>query len=167
MVAATHELAQTLDERDALSKLLNAEVPPDWPPPLNDEASAKFFAEYLRANPDAVGWMLWYFIFDDGATRVAIGNGGFKGKPVEGAVEIGYAIVPAYQRRGFAFEAVNALVDWAFEHPDVQLVAAETFPELDASKALLRKLGFEPAGVAVEPGAVRFEKRRAEGRGKD
>lgn len=160
-------MAETLDERAALSQLLDAELPADWPPPLNDEASAKFFADYFGANPDAVGWMLWYFIFDDGEKRVAIGNGGFKGKPAGGIAEIGYSIVPAYQRRGFAFEAVGALVDWALEHPDVDLIVAETFPDLDASQALLRKLGFQPAGFAVEPGAVRFEKRRAEGRGTD
>jgi RimJ/RimL family protein N-acetyltransferase len=132
---------------------------------LNDADSARFFLDYLTAHPDAVGWMLWYFILDQGGSRIAIGNGGFKGEPVEGTVEIGYSIVPEFQRHGYAFEGVGALVDWAFDHDDVRRVVAETLPELDGSQALLRKLGFRRTVHASEPGLLRFERFRAEHRG--
>lgn len=156
MVAATLELAQTSD-RARLSKLLEAELPEYWPPPLNDDASAKFFADYLMANPGAAGWTMWFFILKE-PRRIVIGNGGFKGQPHAGTVETGYSIVPEFQRQGFASEAVAALIEWAFGHADVQRVIAETLPELDASRALLRKLGFRAADGASEAGVLRFEK---------
>lgn len=122
---------------------------------------------YLAAHPDAVGWMLWYFVLNRNGSRIAVGNGGFKGKPVDGAVEVGYSIVTKFQRQGYASEGVGALIDWAFDHPDVQRVIAETLPELDGSQALLRKLGFRSVEGASEPGVLRFEKLRAEHRSVD
>jgi ribosomal-protein-alanine N-acetyltransferase len=163
LVAARLEMV--LAPLASLSDALDAALPSFWPPPFNDESSARFFAEYLTAHPEAVGWMLWYFVLTENGSRIAIGTGGFKGKPVEGTVEIGYSIVPEFQRRRYAFEGVGALVNWAFEHDDVQRVIAETFPELEGSQALLRKLGFRSVEGASEPGIRRFEKLRAENSG--
>jgi RimJ/RimL family protein N-acetyltransferase len=155
------------NEREPLSRLLNAALPEEWPPPLNDDASARFFADYLTAHPDAVGWMLWYFVLDQNGSRIAVGNGGFKGKPVGGTVEIGYSIVTEFQRRGYASEGVGALIDWAFEHAEVGRVIAETLPELAGSQAVLRKLGFHSVDGASEPGILRFERLRTEHRSVD
>jgi ribosomal-protein-alanine N-acetyltransferase len=155
LVAATLEMAQAeLNDRARLARLLGAELPPGWPPPFNDDDSARFFLEYLTRHPRAVGWMAWYFIHvaDE---PIAIGNGGFKGEPSGGSVEIGYSIVPQFQRLGFASEAVRALLEWAFSHDGVHRVIAETLPPLSASRALLRKLGFGQID-SVEPGTLRF-----------
>jgi len=162
LIAATSELAQAeVSDRQALARLLDARLPADWPPPLNDDESARFFLEHLTAHPSATGWMLWYFIaVDEAGERVAVGNGGFKGEPSDGAVEVGYSIVPRYQRSGFAAEGVRALVAWAFADERVERVVARTFPELPASQALLRKLGFLETARA-EPGTLSFELRRA------
>ncbi len=161
LIAATLELARAdAGHRSTLSNLLNATIPADWPPPLNDDDSAGFFVRHLTEHPQAVGWMIWYFIRDDGHSRIAIGNGGFKGEPVNGDVEVGYSVIPQFQRQGYAGEAVGALVDWAFEPPAVNRIIAETFPEIHASRALLGKLGFHQTSGAAEPGALRFEKTR-------
>ena len=145
-----------VEDRVALEALLAARLPSDWPPPLNDDASARFFLNYLTQHPEAVGWMTWYFILVGGGGRVAIGNGGFKGEPVDGTVEIGYSIVPRYQRRGFANEAVRALLDWAFSDDRVDRVVAQTLPESHASQGLLHKLGFVET-LRAEPGLLRFQ----------
>jgi ribosomal-protein-alanine N-acetyltransferase len=159
LIAATHDMAvAALGDRARLAHLLSATLPRDWPPPLNDEASALWFADQLARHPDAVGWMMWYFVLDQGDGRTAIGNGGFKGEPRDGAVEIGYSIVPAFQSRGFATEAARALAEWAFGHDSVDRVIAQTLPESTASQALLSKLGFRRTGGADEPGVLRFEK---------
>ena len=49
-----------------------------------------------------------------------MGIGGFKGEslPGEAMAEIGYSVMPAYQRLGFASEAVAGLIGWAFSHPE-------------------------------------------------
>jgi RimJ/RimL family protein N-acetyltransferase len=100
---------------------------------------------------------MWYFVLDDGDSRIVIGNGGFKGRPAKGVVEIGYSLVPEFQQKGYATEAVTALLDWAFAHDDVCSVIAETLPELAASQGLLRKLGFRPIDGKGSPGVIRFE----------
>jgi RimJ/RimL family protein N-acetyltransferase len=159
LIAATPAMAAAdLRDRARFARLLNATLPRDWPPPLNDEGSALWFADHLAQHPDAVGWMIWYFVLVDGAARTVIGNGGFKGKPRDGTVEIGYSIIPEFQRRGYATEAAQALVDWAFRHNDVARVVAETLLGSGASQALLGKLGFRRTGGADEPGVLRFEK---------
>ena len=157
IIAATVEIARAeVYDRSLLAELLNAQLPADWPPPLNDAASARFFLDTLTKDAEAAGWMAWYFIAVDAGQRLAIGNGGFKGPPSDGAVEVGYSIVPRFQRLGLANEAVGALIGWAFSHDAVDRVVAQTYPELHASQALLRKLGFSER-ASTEPGVLRFE----------
>ena len=47
------------------------------------------------------------------ADGVVIGGAGFRGPPVAGEVEIAYAVVPSARGRGYATEAVRALVGLA------------------------------------------------------
>ena len=90
-----------------------------------------------------------------------MGAGGYKGPPAtDGSVEIGYSILPEYQQRGFATEAVEALVTRAFENPDVTRVTAETLPDLSPSIGVLEKTGFELLGEGSEPGVIRYGRER-------
>jgi len=158
LVAATLAIASAEPHDPAgLAAMLDARLPARWPPPLNDDASARWIADHLAAHPAAVGWSMWYFILDDGTERVIIGNGGFKGEPENGVVEIGYSVVPEFQQRGYASEAVGALIVWAFGR-GVERIFAETLPENSASRALLRKLGFRPTDGASNASLLRFEK---------
>ena len=63
------------------------------------------------------------------------------------AMEIGYGIHPAYQRKGIAFEALSALLVLLRDGLGLPLVIAETLPENEASIGLLRKLGFRQEGL--------------------
>lgn len=63
------------------------------------------------------------------------------------AMEIGYAISPDYQRRGYAFEALTALLNLLQEELMLEMVTAGVLPENEASIRLLRKLGFQPEGL--------------------
>jgi RimJ/RimL family protein N-acetyltransferase len=88
---------------------------------------------------------------------VLVGSGGFKGRPdPDGSVEIGYSMVEEFQGRGYATEAVRALAAWAFAHPGVSQVVAETMPGNTGSLRVLEKIGFRPVDGASEPGALRF-----------
>jgi RimJ/RimL family protein N-acetyltransferase len=83
---------------------------------------------------------------DDG--RV-IGDGGFVGPPADGAVAIGYEIVPSARGQGYATEVIRALAEWALGQPAVGEVQAETLPDNEPSIRALLRAGF----AEVEPGA--------------
>ena len=99
---------------------------------------------------------MWYWVQLDGGERVAIGNGGFKGRPdADGMVEVGYSVMDAYQRRGLCTEAVGALIAWAFSHPEVARVVAETNPDNIASIRVMEKNGLTFTGE-TDAGEVRY-----------
>lgn len=165
LVAATRDIIRA--ERytaDAFPSLLHAVVPPEWPPPLNDEESLNLTVQALTANPEAAGWFTWYFLLvvPDGS-RVAIGNGGFKGRPnMEGTVEVGYSLLEKFQRNGYAAEAIGELIEWAFRHEEVKRIAAETYPHLRNSIRVLEKCGFNYVGQGSDILIIRFELTREE-----
>ncbi len=54
-----------------------------------------------------------------------------------------YAISPSYQRQGYACEAVQAMIDYAFDHLHVRRIIAETDFDNAGSIAVMRKLGMK------------------------
>ncbi|MBW4573258.1 MAG: GNAT family N-acetyltransferase [Tolypothrix carrinoi HA7290-LM1] len=160
LIACTLEIAQAeLSDKSKFSELLNASVPDTWPPEFNDDETILFIINKLQEAPEQSGWWSWYFLLKDVVTAsILIGNGGFKGKPTsDGIVEIGYSILPEFQNLGYATEAIQALVSWAFAHPEVQQVIAETLPELKASQRVLEKSHFTYVGQGSEEGTIRYQ----------
>jgi RimJ/RimL family protein N-acetyltransferase len=154
-----------INDRRRLEKLLGAGVPDAWPPEFNDSSTQAFFLTQLTEDPAAVGWWGWYFVIRQPGERVLIGNGGFKGRPnPEGVVETGYSVLADFHNQGYGSEAVAGLVGWAFSHPEVNAIIAETFPRLPASMRLLEKLGFTPTGSGSEEGSVCYALARGDWR---
>ena len=163
LVPATAALARlALEEHASWLNALAADIAPDWPPEHVDEGVLRFTCERLDAAPGDAGWWSWYVVLRGGGVRgTLIGTGGFKGPPTsDGVVEVGYAIVASQQRRGYATEAVAALMGWAWSHSVVRRIAGETLPELTASIRVMEKLGLKPAGAGAEAGVVRYERAR-------
>jgi RimJ/RimL family protein N-acetyltransferase len=80
-------------------------------------------------------------LFFDDTDGALVGFGGWKGAPVDGAAELGYAIAPARQGRGLATAVVTTLLDRA-RAAGVVTVVAHTLAEPNASTAVLAKTGF-------------------------
>jgi RimJ/RimL family protein N-acetyltransferase len=165
LVAGTVELARSeIDDLPSFAGLLRVPEPQIWPPPLNDENSQRYFLASLEnARPDDAGWNLWYCIRRE--PRELAGSAGFKGRPRDGIVEIGYSMLEAHQRNGYCTEAVRTLIGWAFTHPEVKLVIAHTLPELMPSIRVMEKCGFVFAGDGpIEDGmrTIRYEFMRAD-----
>ncbi|MBC8072345.1 MAG: GNAT family N-acetyltransferase [Deltaproteobacteria bacterium] len=163
ITATAQHVLVALDDGIKLGRLLGADIPPGWPPEHIDDAVLRFTLDKVQRGPDQLGWWTRLVVlrrgFDD--RPVLVGVVGCKGRPKGGVVEIGYSVVGDYQRRGIASEAAGALIDWVFEHDEVQQVVAETLPEPGASVRVVEKLGFESLGTGSEEGTVRFGKSRA------
>ncbi|MBK8085476.1 MAG: GNAT family N-acetyltransferase [Devosia sp.] len=144
-----------------LCALLDVAEPADWPPPLNDAGVRDWFRGQLRADPERARWLGSYIVSVVDGIETLVGTGGYKGPPdASGTVEIGYSVVPAYQRRGIGTAAVDELVRRAVAHPGVRGVVAETPTRFEASRGLLEKCGFRMVGrrTDTEEGElVRYE----------
>ncbi|WP_299809655.1 GNAT family N-acetyltransferase [uncultured Roseibium sp.] len=57
---------------------------------------------------------------------------------------LGYWIGRAFQGHGYAGEAVEAVLAWAFDAFETDAIAARAFEDNFRSRGLLRKLGFRP-----------------------
>ena len=117
---------------------------------VSDDVSPGFL-EQLRTGRGADPWTYGFAVVhrEDGCV---MGSAGFKGPPDEnGAAEIAYAIVPAYEGRGFATEAAGALVTFALADERVRVLRAHTLPEPNASTRVLTKCGFERISEVVDP----------------
>jgi RimJ/RimL family protein N-acetyltransferase len=100
-----------------------------------------------ETRPDHLG----YFVFE-GESQQMVGTCSFKGRPVEGVVEIAYYTLPGYEGRGIATEMAKFLLDRAAAMAEVTTVIAHTMPEPNASTRVLEKIGMSFAGDDTEDG---------------
>jgi len=101
-------------------------------------------------HPDQWDWYAIWMIEKTDGTH--IGDLCFKGLREDGIAEIGYGILEEHQGQGYATEAVRAACRWAFLHPDVRSLEAETDARNAASQRVLEKCGFRPNGSFGEEG---------------
>ena len=165
LVPATLELLQAeLQSPASLSAFIGAYVPADWPPPLYDEPAVRWTLGQL-SKPNADGrWYSHYFVLQSQSAKpdVVVGVGGYVGAPTPaGIVEIGYSILPAYHRKGYATEAAGGLIRNAFMK-GVKVVAAHTLENDETSGGVLLKNGFHLVGPGAEEGTSRYEITKAE-----
>jgi ribosomal-protein-alanine N-acetyltransferase len=100
-------------------------------------------------DPSLLPWVARAMILtDDLGVRRVIGSVGFHGRPNEdGQVEIGYHVEPGFRRRGFATEAVRALLGWAAAEHGITRFRASVAPSNEPSLAVVMRLGFRQTGV--------------------
>ena len=118
-----------------------------------DPELQKAYGEMLalgREHPEQRDWYAAWIIEQKDGTPV--GDLCFKGLSEAGIAEVGYGIDEEFQGRGYATEAVRAALGWAFRHPEVAAIEAETDPDNAASQRVLEKCGFLPNGISGEEG---------------
>ncbi len=161
--ATASRILAEMEGPQALARALAVRVGSEWPPPLFDAEAVEWSLDQVSCDPEFEEWGMRYLVLragDKGGPE-AVGVAGFKGPPgEEHEVEIGYSVIPRYQRRGFATEAVLALVDHAFGEGGVERVTALTLPHLFPSLGVLAKTGFAFESEVPEEGAVRYVRRR-------
>jgi [ribosomal protein S5]-alanine N-acetyltransferase len=131
-------LNAAVEGRDALEAHLRVSIAEGWEG--FPEALPVLRASY-EGSPQLLPWGSLFFI--DTEAQTLVGLGGFKGPPsAEGVVEIGYAIAPAFQRRGLATEAVLQMIQRAFANSAVRAVDAHTLGHDNPSTRVLQRAGF-------------------------
>jgi [ribosomal protein S5]-alanine N-acetyltransferase len=146
--------------RSDLGAIVRAKVSDEWPHENWEPHVLDYLLNLFRESPEAIGWCRYLVLREsDGSPRTLIGTfgAGFP-KAETGEAEIGYGILPDWQRQGYAPEAVTAMLPWMQTRRAIRGFVAQTFPHLRGSIRVLEKCGFEPAGAGYEEGAVLFRR---------
>ncbi len=135
ILQSTEEILAWVDSLDAATR---AEISPGW------------LARIRTATaPDP--WTHGFTIMHR-ASGATIGTCAYKGPPdADETVEIAYGVDLAYQGRGFATEAAQALVAYALSSGRVRVVRAHTRLDGKAPVRVLEKLGFTCVGDVIDP----------------
>ncbi len=135
-----------IHDKFKLGEIVGVKVPEHWPGPDLAEA-LPFLVEHMKKDPAGP---VWDGIIIHKADEVIIGDMGYKGEPnEEGAVEIGYSIIPEYRNQGHATEMAHRLITWAFQEQGVKMITAECLNDNIGSMKVLAKVGMhrlEPEG---------------------
>lgn len=112
-----------------------------------DRAVRMKIEKMKKITPALHPWYTYWLIVIN-EEKIGAGMVGFKGIPNDdGAVEIGYGIDPFFQRRGYMSEAVEAMIKWAFSHPECRAITATSvLVDNFASQKVLIRNGFVETG---------------------
>lgn len=105
----------------------------------------RFRARQAVESPEDLPWVTGV-LWDDEA-GVVVGKAGFHAAPDDdGMVEVGYAVDPAYRRRGHARAAFEMLRERARAHPEVRTLRVTVSPDNAPSLALVAQYPFAEVG---------------------
>lgn len=109
---------------------------------MTETQAREFIQEFAGMEPGTPGtWFQFAIELQD--TQKLIGDIGlhiFKNDAQQG--EIGYTLASAYQHKGYAQEAVSAVLDYCFNSLKLHRITATTDTRNQASIQLLVRLGF-------------------------
>ena len=121
----------------------------EWTDVSRDEV--RFFVNGLRLAEPGVPGQTFQFAVEHKHDAGLIGDMALSVKADNPCVaEIGYTLAPAYQRQGYGYEMVSALLDHAFSTLAMHRVYARVLRENAASINLLERLRFRCEGALVE-----------------
>lgn len=103
----------------------------------------------LKADPAGAPWIERLLAVR--ADGTVVGHGGFHGPPDDaGMVELGYAVIPEWRRRGYARAILTELLRRAVAAPDARTVRATISPDNAASLATIAGFGFTEVGEQID-----------------
>ena len=146
--------------------VIDAMVPYDIPATFPDSEQREFLRfrrGQLSADPARYPWSLRAIVLR--SERRMVGYVNFHGAPgvndtnTDQAVELGWTVFAADQKRGYATETAIALMAWATEEHGIRHFISSTTPENAASLRVHEKLGFARTGEFID-GEVIFDLRR-------
>lgn len=105
------------------------------------EEEKEYQRTYIEYMYRFFGYGMW-LVFEK-TTGKLIGRAGIEHREeLDGELELGYAIHPNYQRRGYATEVCNAIIDYAFTELEFEEICCLIEKENAASICFAKGLGF-------------------------
>ena len=142
-----------LSDADFILELLNS---PGWLRYIGDrgvhnreDAIHYIQSRFIQSYQDN-GFGLYKAALKD--TGEPIGLCGFLRRDYLPSVDIGFALLPAFEGKGFAFEAAQALMETGFGELGFDTVMAIVLPDNLRSQVLLEKLGLRKTGSHLREG---------------
>ncbi len=115
-------------------------------PPAKDISEVASLFQLVIADIEAnkhIGWV----VAEKSKASGFVGMIGFhRIKPEHHRAEVGYMIEKEYQGKGYAAEAVRAIIKYAFNEMKIHSIEADIDKDNIASERLLQKLGFRKEG---------------------
>ncbi len=120
----------------------------DWPVPFTVEMAEQLVREQSALEgPTGDAWVQLAIELREGApSGAAIGDVAVGIHDSGRQATIGYSITPAHQGKGYATEAVAAVIDSLFADAGIHRISASIDPQNVASRRVLDKLGFRFEG---------------------
>ena len=92
-------------------------------------------------------WIGYYAQTDEGL----VGSAAYKGKPVNGKVEIAYGTFPNHRNKGIGAEICRQLVLLSLQTDPSLVITARTLPQESYSTKILKKNNFRLLGSVQDP----------------
>ena len=143
----------TLNEASFINELMNDK---DWIQNIgdrgirNDEDAESYIKERFFKSYDEFGF--GFYVLRLKTTNEAIGTAGLIDRDGIEGIEIGYGLLPAYRGKGYAFEATQAIFNYAKNDLMIDKIVAIVNPINEKSILLLEKLGLRFEKMVLLPG---------------
>lgn len=143
----------TLKDAEFLLELMNDK---DWIQNIGDrgvyslEDAEKYIEERFFKSYEEYGF--GFYVIRLQSSGKAIGTAGLIDREGIEGVEIGYGLLPAYRGKGYAFEATEAVFNYAKHELKIEKIVAIVAPKNIKSILLLERLGLRYEKMVTLPG---------------
>ena len=142
----------SLEDAELIFELLNS---PKWIKHIGDRniKSIKDAKKYIRTKmlPQQIriGFSVYTLVIKQ--NYIKIGTCGLYDRDGIDGIDIGFALLPEYEKKGYAFDSSKKLMNVAFNEFGIKEISAITTEENISSNKLLHRLGFQLNGITKLP----------------
>ena len=142
----------TLDDADLIFQLLNSQK---WIKYIGDrniesiEDAKRYIQTKMLPQLAKLGFSVYTLIIKQDNKK--IGTCGLYDRAGIEGLDIGFALLPEYEKKGYAFESSKKLMNIAFNEFGLKEISAITTEENVSTNKLLQRLGFQLKGITKLP----------------
>ena len=119
-----------------------------WDAPFRLDAARRFVASVAGRDPREEGW--FQYALERRSDGALVGDVGVNRHDEGRQAELGFTLATAFQRQGYAAEAVRRVIDFLLVEDGLHRVHAALDARNERSAALLERLGLRREGYEVQ-----------------